>query len=200
MVYPEPRIRAQQGLPPLSAVVAACARKEGVYESCVKGNLVALMRIRMAERGVPPAIPVATRLLTQIDPEKGLGTQLRKHLLVPGLSGMKALDTFADALPTPADPQACWERWAAGLIGLKGYTLKDSTDSALLLPSVFIGCRPSWRRGPVAAMWQLCWASSRFPPPPGWAPEKNRQSPRRRALRAPAPRGLVTRARRKAYA
>ena len=193
IIFPEKELRAEAGRPPLAAMALACARVQNVYEEAVRKNPSNLMRIRMAERGIPPAMALANRLLSQIDPEEGLGQQMLAHDLVPGLPNAKLLKTFGRADPSVEDPQAAWERWAAGLLGLNGHTINDAAQAAMMLPVVFIGCRPSWKRGAAAALWKLCWASSPFDPPRRWAASKSDDTSRK--LRVPR-----SSARRVAYA
>lgn len=183
IVFPERPLREKLGRPPLSAVAWGLAKVQKADP-----DPAALMRIRMAERSIPPALALAIRLLREIDPEEGLGTAVRAHGLVPGLENAGQLDRFAVEDPSPENPQATWERWAAGLMGLSGHTVDDAGRVGRMLAVIEIGCRPAWRQGPAGALWTMCWERSPFPPPPGWAPEP---APPRRALRAPRPRKVA---------
>lgn len=183
IVFPERKLRAAAGKPPLSALVWGCAKVQKV-----EPDPMALMRIQMAERSIPPALALALRLRQDIDPEKGLGSVMRKHGLVPGLANAGQLDELGGEEPSPDNPQAAWERWAAGLMGLSGHDVDEAGRAARMLAVIEIGCRPAWRQGYAGALWTMCWERSPYPPPPNWAPHKPLKY---RSLRAPQPRKVA---------
>ena len=165
--YPTPEIRQQRGRPPLGALAWAVAKSEQADKRLCARDRVAFARVRLAERSVPPALATAWARLGQIPLTEGLGVGVRRFALLPGASGERFLQQFGEGDPK-TDIQNAWDRWAAGLLRLRGFTLDDAAEAARVLIPVTVGCRPAWRHGPRAELWKQCWRNAPFPPPPHW--------------------------------
>lgn len=168
VVFPTHQDRATAGFPPLSATAWAAAKFAGDEQRLRTQDQVAFLRVRLAEQRTPPAIPTARGMLGGQHPTRELGRAMRQHGLLPGGRGERFISTFGQARPCEG-AQAAWERWAAGILTLNGYTLVDAAEAGRHLAAILIGCRPPWLSGKPADIWRACWQASAIQPPRGWA-------------------------------
>ena len=167
--FPAADIRRQLRRPPLGALAWAVCKVEGRDKSLLTGrNRISLTRIRLAENSIPPALATAWTRLAEFGSAEGLGRDVRRFGLLPGAQGERFLTQFAEN-PPKTSVQDAWERWAAGLLGLRGFTIDDAAKASELLLPITVGCRPSWLRGKQAELWKQCWAQAQVSPPPYWS-------------------------------
>ena len=179
LAWPFPAVRKRLNRPPLAPLAYAAAKESGAVHH--EDARFRLMRVRLAEIGVPPHPGLAMRLCASQDPTEGLGARrLACGLAAPGDANWHFVERAGEAFLPPGvrdtgemRAQWLWEQWAHAVMRTLPRSLAwESARELAVLGIGLVGLGVADTRGPEgqnrqprATIIEAVWATSPWPRP-----------------------------------